>query len=528
MRQGARKRNSEEYRIMVVDDDAGVVDTLKVVLRRAGYAIDGETDPLRAIERLRESKYHLLLLDYIMSPIHGDEVVRRLREFDQDLYILLLTGYKDLAPPLETIRALDIQGYCEKSDKFDQLMLLMESGIKSISQMRTIRKFRDGLNGILEAVPKIYQLQPVDNILEEILGGLITLVGSKDAMILIDDEMSVFGEKKRSIYKGIGRFGAMTGAFMEQVSPFVMEQIGFARSNQQLVRLDDFLIVPLVNEMHQSIGVICVAMRKQNNEPEVMQLFDIYAKQAASSVNNAFLHSLVNIKNDELSRTYETLRHRYMDTIEALRLVVDAKDIYTRGHSDRVGYFVMKIGEKMGMSKQQIEVLRVAGIFHDVGKIGTADDILIKSEKLSEEEMLEIRKHPIKGANILSAVSMFKDVVPIVRSHHERVDGRGYPDGLKGEDIPVNARVISVADAFDAMVSDRQYRSHLSLEQAKQQLLEGRGTQFDKDIVNVFIELLMEYDVMREELAWTFDRSIGQNIRAVEIDYRSARAIWDC
>ena len=122
----------------------------------------------------------MIMLDYIMTPIHSDEVVAKIREFNKDIYILLLKCHKDLAPPLETIKVLDIQGYCEKGDRFDQLLLLIESGIKSISQMRTIKQFKDGLNKILQAVPKIYQLQPIGTILEEILEGLMPLVNSKN------------------------------------------------------------------------------------------------------------------------------------------------------------------------------------------------------------------------------------------------------------------------------------------------------------------------------------------------------------
>ena len=128
-----------------------------------------------------------MILDYLMYPIHGDKVVQMIREFNREIYILLLTGYVELAPPLETIKALDIQGYCEKSGRFDQLLLLVESGIKSISQMRTIRKFREGLNEILQAFPKIYSLQPIDSILEDILLELMPMADSEDAFILVDD-----------------------------------------------------------------------------------------------------------------------------------------------------------------------------------------------------------------------------------------------------------------------------------------------------------------------------------------------------
>ena len=128
----------------------------------------------------------MLILDYMMSPINGDKVVEKVREFNDHIYILLLTGHKDMAPPLETIKALEIQGYSEKTDRFDQLILLIESGIKSIKQMRTIRKFRDGLNKILEAVPKIYQLQPIGSILEGILIEVMYFVNSENAFILVD------------------------------------------------------------------------------------------------------------------------------------------------------------------------------------------------------------------------------------------------------------------------------------------------------------------------------------------------------
>jgi putative nucleotidyltransferase with HDIG domain len=153
----------------------------------------------------------------------------------------------------------------------------------------------------------------------------------------------------------------------------------------------------------------------------------------------------------------------YIDTIEVLRLAVDAKDAYTKGHSDRVAFYAEEIGASLGLAKNELEKLRLGGIFHDIGKIGTADDILLKNGSLTDDEYHQVKKHPIEGANILSAVSVFKDVVPLVKYHHERIDGKGYPHGLKGEEIPFLARVLSVADAFDAMTSDRSYRTKISL-----------------------------------------------------------------
>ncbi len=500
MRRSTNRVNLD-YKILIVDDEPGIIDSLSVVLKRSGYQFVGLTDPLEAIEKVREEKYDLLILDYLMYPIHGDKVVERIREFNNELYILLLTGHKDLAPPLETIKALEIQGYCEKGDRFDQLLLLVESGIKSISQMRTIKKFQEGLNKILQSVPKIYQLQPIDNILEDILAEILPLVNSKNAFILIDD-ITRISSGNNSIFKGIGKYKKKVADFMEMLDPELMEFIGSARINKKVVKLDKKVIIPLINEYLQDIGIIFV---EGDDLEDGLKLLELYSNQASSSINNAFLHSLVNIKNDELNKTYDQLRETYMDTIEALRMVVDAKDIYTRGHSDRVAYFAVKIGEAFDFSKEELELLRISGIFHDVGKIGTSDDILFKSQKLNEKEYEEIKKHPLKGARILSAVSMFKEVVSIVKCHHERIDGKGYPEGLTKDEIPFLARIISVADAFDAMISDRRYRSRLKFEEARNQLIQGSGTQFDVEVVEKFIHQLSDFEQMAKEVASTFE-----------------------
>ena len=145
-----------------------------------------------------------------------------------------------------------------------------------------------------------------------------------------------------------------------------------------------------------------------------------------------------------------------MQTISTLRSIVETRDIETRGHSDRVSLLAFDMAVKMGLPQELSEKIRVAGLFHDIGK-----------------------KHPAAGARILEGLSQFSDLAPIVRGHHERMDGGGYPDGLSGENIPQGARIIAVADSFDAMVSNRQYRKRMSLEKALSELERCRGTQFD-------------------------------------------------
>lgn len=498
-----QKKNRTEIddrsKILIVDDEQGVIDSLTVVLSRNGYNVKGTIDPLSAVKLVKNEHFDLLILDFLMFPIHGDEVVRLIREFNKEIYILLLTGHKDLAPPIETIRILDIQGYCEKSDRFDQLILLVESGIKSVYQMETVKKLKDGLNKILQAVPKIYQLQPIGNILEDILTEIMPLINGESAFIIIDDIFQSHTDnntENKTIYRGIGSFKFNAESFLNVLKPELMQHIGEARMTHEIIELDNGMIIPLLDESRKSIGVLYI---EGNDISQGKELIKIYASQAASSLNNAFLHSLVNTKNDELNKTYNMLKRRYMDTIEALRLVVDAKDVYTRGHSDRVSYYSYQIGEFLGITEEDLEILRIGGLFHDVGKIGTADDILLKNEKLNNKEFEEIKKHPLKGAQILSAISMFKDIVPIVKQHHERFDGKGYPEGLHGDEINFLARIVTVADAFDAMMSDRMYRSKLSFEAAISQLTQGIGTQFDENVVNAFISVINNMpDILNE------------------------------
>lgn len=323
------------YKIMAIDDDAGILDSLKVVLNRNGYAIDIYTNPLDAIEVLRKDHYDLLLLDFIMDPLHGDQVVEQIREFDKSLYILLLTGHKDLAPPLETLKKLDIQGYCEKSSDFEQLLLLIQSGLKSVDQMKLINRIND-------------------------------------------------------------------------------------------------------------------------------ELAD---------------------KNDELEKSY-------MDTIGILRQTVEAKDPYTRGHSDRVSEYSVLIGQKLNLDDKTLHTLKIGGLFHDIGKIGIPDSILLKESKLDDDEYSQIKNHPSIGAHILGDVAMFKDIIPIVLHHHEKFDGHGYPSQLKGEDIPYLARITAVADTFDAMTSKRSYRNALPLDVVKDEIKRCSGTQFDPAIAEVFLDIL--------------------------------------
>lgn len=356
MRKNKAGAQKLDFSILTLDDDPIMTATLQAYFTTSGYTVDVETDPYKGIERIRNNHYDILLLDFLMAPITGDRVISEIRKFDREIYIILLTGHKSMAPPIRALRELDIQGYYEKSDRFDQLELLIESCVKSIKQMRIIKSYRDDLD----------------------------------------------------------------------------------------------------------------------------------------------------LKNKELAQMYASLGDSYMEIIRTIRLVVDARDFYTRGHSDRVSHYALRIAHEIGRDDGFCERVRLAGLFHDVGKVAIPDSVLLKPGRLNGAEYELIMMHPEKGSKILSAISAFGDISQIVLEHHERYDGSGYPRGIKGTDIREEARLISVADAFDAMTSHRLYRENLTFGQAVDQLIQGKGGQFDPNAVDAFMNVLKDYDKLCEEVAWTF------------------------
>ncbi len=207
---------------------------------------------------------------------------------------------------------------------------------------------------------------------------------------------------------------------------------------------------------------------------------------------------LLEVLAEELSNVattrqlYQELREMLFNTVRSLVAAIEAKDVYTRGHSERVYRYSVKIGERMELPSDDMQTLSWASVLHDVGKIGISGDILNKPSKLTDEEFAEIKTHPAKGCLVLAPIPQLAATIPGIRHHHERFDGRGYPDGLQGEGIPLIARIIAVADTFDAIYSSRAYRAARTVEWAIEEIRRCSGTQFDPRIVEVFLKLAEE------------------------------------
>ncbi len=210
---------------------------------------------------------------------------------------------------------------------------------------------------------------------------------------------------------------------------------------------------------------------------------------------NAFLNML-----RDLNVAYTELKDLHNDLILAFANAIDAKSPWTKGHSERVSLYAVSIAKEMGLSERKIEDLRTAGLLHDIGKIGTYDIVLDKPDKLTDEEFALVKMHPAKGEEILMPIKQLMHILPIIRYHHESMDGSGYPDRLKGDEIPLLAKILCAADSFDSMTADRPYRPAPGKEYAIAELKRCSGTQFDPEVVEAFLRVLEEAGSLRIRL----------------------------
>jgi putative nucleotidyltransferase with HDIG domain len=234
-----------------------------------------------------------------------------------------------------------------------------------------------------------------------------------------------------------------------------------------------FMAVPLCIQ-EKVFGLLTAAIKNSNKffNPKDLYYLTFMLKRAAYVIENWAL--------------YENIYENLLSTLYALVNALEARDSYTQQHSIRVAALAVVLGKEMNLTSEELDILNVAGRLHDIGKIGVRDDILLKNGTLTAEEILEIEKHPLTGANIIGQLGLWEREQIIIKHHHERFDGNGYPDGLRSDDIPLLARIIAVADACDAMASDRVYRKGLPFDGVMEIINEEAGAQFDPDVVNVF------------------------------------------
>jgi HD-GYP domain-containing protein (c-di-GMP phosphodiesterase class II)/HAMP domain-containing protein len=369
------------------------------------------------------------------------------------------------------------------ADSFNKITAELQEKIKQLEKSKAL--IQNILNKIGSAVTST---QGVENLLELILQTLVNGTNATSgAIYIIDDEKHYLcmkadyrmpkGVETISLHSDKGLITRVAGLKkMESVSDVSRNAAAYFEFKKGIAQ-DSIVASPLVYK-DKILGVILICDKKEKkifNRDDMLLLSNVSA-QTAIAIENFIL-------NEDAEKTY-------LETITALAVAVESKDPYSRGHIERVSDYAQRLGRAMNLDAEMMRILKNGAILHDVGKIGIRDEVLRKEGPLNEEEQKEMREHVIIGVNIIKPIKGMAALSDLVRYHQEFYDGTGYPDGLKGEEIPLTARIIKVCDAYDAMTTDRPYRKGMSKRDASHELLEKSGIEFYPEIVEKFLSVI--------------------------------------
>jgi len=307
--------------------------------------------------------------------------------------------------------------------------------------------------------------------------GAIMLLKKERLHILVSYGIDPRRQKSVEIKKGSGIIGWVAKERKAENITRTQQDRRFDSEVKMGLAHKSIICVPLIFE-DRLIGTISVHDKIGASE---------FAEDDLILLGNLAAQTAIAIENSRLNKDIE---RAYVETISALALAVEAKDAYSRGHAKRVSAHVVKLAKKFNLDKETISILKDAALLHDIGKIGIKDEILLKTASLTAEEKSQMQRHAIIGENILKPISSLAKVAYLVRHHQEQENGKGYPDGLSGKEMPLTLKILIVADAYDAMTSDRPYRKAMSKQQTKKELLKYSGIYFNPKVVQTFIEII--------------------------------------
>ncbi len=464
--------------VLVVDESNLLRGILKEELEAEGFVVHLAEDGEGGLDLARGLRPDVVLLEVDLPRLDGIEVCRRLKADEQTSHIpiLILSASSELKDKLAGFEA-GADDYLAKPFFTKELLARLRSSLRNKESVESSRRlgqhYLEMLFSIGSAITSPFK---VDDELDILLRNtLVAVQARRGAILLLDEEEGTLEVRAKAGYPDEG--GPQIGArcrISDKLPILHPEEPGVPlgiRVHEDPARQAAF--VPMVAK-ERLIGGIEVGLgrhkpRLSANDQKVLHAL---ASQAAIFIENA--------------RLERDVRSMFLNIIVSMAGAVDARDAYTHGHSLRVARTALLLGQQLGLPRDKMEPLLLAGILHDVGKIGTPDQILKKPERLSREEFEIMKEHPVAGAKMLSHIPALTEVIPGIRHHHEFWDGSGYPDGLKGEEIPLAGRIILVSDALDAMTTDRIYRKGKPLDHALGEIRKYAGSQFDPTLVAAF------------------------------------------
>jgi response regulator RpfG family c-di-GMP phosphodiesterase len=475
-------------KILVVDDEQHIRSILCEILSSLEYDVSAVENGREALNALRNHQYDMVITDLMMPEIGGLELLKKIKSFAPDIVVVIMTGFGTIASAVDAMKQGAYE-YVLKPFKLNELIYTIKRGIEK----RTLETKNVKLK---EALSLLQLNEAIDSGIEDekILGIIIdTTLREIDAdvvsCLLRNSENGRF-ETRIKHSRDREYYGKLLGELENCACDDIFEQdkvllLGEKEIKEQfpclpqLEKLTSFISIPLKikNKIVGAINAYSFAEGRHFTEGECKSA-SIIAGRAASIIDN--------------SQLYESVQQTFKETVKSFAHALEAKDKYTHGHSEKVTLYSDLICDALDIPQEEAERISLAAQLHDIGKIGIVEDVLNKPGRLNEEEYEIIKKHPATGTRILQPLHFLKDILPIIHHHHEHYDGRGYPGGLRGEDIPLGSRIISVGDTYDAMTSSRPYRIGLSHEETVEELVRCSGTQFDPKIVAVFVRIMNE------------------------------------
>lgn len=472
-------------KILVVDDEENIQSLCREILSRQDYYTVTVGSAYLALDRIRKEPFDLLLTDINMPQMDGLRLLQAAMEIQRDITAVIITGHGTLDKAIKSLH-LGAKGFLLKPFTHQELLQVIAEALERN------RLFHENVK--LRALMPLFEIS--QNLHSEIdqnaLFNQVALVaqketGSNGAFLMLRNGSKLelvaaapAGEMDGKAYDFLSKQGeiALMGTDplilggSPPADPFLLNQMN-------RFGLGSIINVPL-SVKGETFGVLILYKGTGNvsyNQADI-ELITILSGQAMIAIENA--------------RLFDSLQRAHFESMKALAQAIEAKDRYTRGHCDRMVEYALGVADRIGLSQEDKKNLGYAAALHDIGKIGVHETILNKSGKLTEEEYSKMKAHPVMGAEIVMGVEFLDPVVPMIYHHQERWDGRGYPEGLKEERIPIGARIIAVLDTFDAMTSDRPYRRALPAEVAFSELRRCAGTQFDPEVVESLITVIKE------------------------------------
>lgn len=480
----------DKLKVLVIDDDPIVRDTLYDLLTKVA-GCDAETAETGKIglEKIQSEDFNVVFTDLTMPEMNGIDLIKEAKRINPYLPIVVITGYGSIDNAVNAMK--------EGATDFITKPFSIENIIEILNRIRTEPKLIKEIGGqpdinlnflnlaLYKKYLSISRLQEVSVELDEMYDNKkiyekVVDLGKK----LLSTKGTAFLLFEHGDFKIRGSSGEIEKVLLHNSNLFNeflekgQKKGVFKRSLTDLKQISDYheiLFAPFTIN-NEIFGGLVFANKTDGSgfNEEDIAIATTFAKKVSLRIENNAL--------------YEVFYNNLVSTLKSLVMSIEARDSYTKQHSERVTHYALQIANVMKLSEEDIDVIKFGGYLHDIGKIGVKDTVLLKPGKLTDEEFEEIKQHSVIGDNILKPIKFFPKERDMIRHHHERYDGKGYPDGLAGKDIPLTARILAVADTYDAMTSTRPYRKALDHSVAIEELIRCSGKQFDPEVVFAFLE----------------------------------------